>query len=46
MSSPFTQATPAPANDVAAAETAARFRYWQRRMLIATMFGYATESST
>jgi hypothetical protein len=38
MSSPFTQAAPLPA---AGELVAARFRYWQYRTLIATMFGYA-----
>lgn len=38
MSSPSTQAAPAPTE---ADTTASRFRYWQYRTLIATMFGYA-----
>ncbi|MGH7945590.1 MAG: MFS transporter, partial [Opitutaceae bacterium] len=39
MSSPFTQAAPLPAGPETA--VASRFRYWQYRTLIATMFGYA-----
>lgn len=38
MSSVTTQSTPASAD---AAATASRFRYWQYRTLVATMFGYA-----
>jgi phosphoglycerate transporter family protein len=38
MSSPFTQAAPVPTEPDS---TTSRFRYWQYRTLIATMFGYA-----
>lgn len=39
MSSPITATTPLPLD---AEKTAARFRYWQNRTLIALMFGYAS----